>query len=233
SSPGSISCTSRSGTSCEKKSFRVDIRGPMIVRCCKLQILCSGGSREFFVFEVVRVNQFQHGIAEKERVLAVIKPPRHFVKVGREMFRRDSMPRSHDAALEQRECRFDGVCVNVSANIHALFVWNRLMLLCRHASFLHGPWIGCKLISNEHVNITAHVLLNVFRQRAGLRILSMEETQIAAALPDADYNLFRLLASVDTPSDFLSAYIGFIYFDCAVQFLKGLVFGHSVPDAVT
>jgi hypothetical protein len=52
-------------------------------------------SREFFVFEVFRVNELQHRIPKQERIFAVVKPPRHFIKVSRKMLRRDSMPPSY------------------------------------------------------------------------------------------------------------------------------------------
>ena len=45
-------------------------------------------------------------------------------------------------------------------------------------------------------------------------------------------HLLSFLASVNSPADFLSAYVGFVYFDCSIQLLKGNHFRHSVPDAV-
>jgi len=47
--------------------------------------------REVFVFEIRRQNQFDEGIAEKERILTVIEPEAHFVKVRSE----DVSPRLH------------------------------------------------------------------------------------------------------------------------------------------
>ena len=38
------------------------------------------------------MNEFQHRVPKQERILAVVEPPRHFVKVGRQMLRRDPMP---------------------------------------------------------------------------------------------------------------------------------------------
>jgi hypothetical protein len=35
--------------------------------------------REFFLFEVVRVNEFQHRIPKQVRILAVVEPPLHLV----------------------------------------------------------------------------------------------------------------------------------------------------------
>lgn len=49
------------------------------------------------------MNEFEHRVAEQEWVLAVVKSPRHFIKIGGKMFCGGSMPRSHDAGLEQTE----------------------------------------------------------------------------------------------------------------------------------
>lgn len=57
------------------------------------------GCRERLVFKVRRRNQFEHGIGEKVRVPAVVRTKAHFVAIGLEMLRRDSMPRSEDSAL--------------------------------------------------------------------------------------------------------------------------------------
>ena len=179
------------------------------------------------------MNQFKHGIPKQERVLSIVETPRHFVKVGWKMLRRDPMPRSHNPALQERECRFDRVGMNVAVNVDLGAVWNRLMLAGRDADALQGERVGNELIRHNHVNIFAHIFLDVFRQGAGLRILSMKKAEIAAALPDADNYFFRFLASVDAPTDLFAAYIGFIYFDCAIQLLKGNIFGHSMTDAVT
>jgi hypothetical protein len=82
--------------------------------------------RKVFVFEVWGVNEFEDRIAEKERILAVVKPETHFVKVGREMFRRDFMPRTHNAALEQGKG---------ALNVIEAFVIGR-KLLCDTLSFM-------------------------------------------------------------------------------------------------
>ena len=72
---------------------------------------------EVFVFEVRREHELGKRIAEKELILAVIETEAHFVKVSREMLRRDFMPCSHNAALEQAESRLDGVGVNVAMRV--------------------------------------------------------------------------------------------------------------------
>jgi len=43
------------------------------------------------------MNQFEHRVPKQERILAVVEPPRHFVKVGCQMLCRHAMPRSDDA----------------------------------------------------------------------------------------------------------------------------------------
>ena len=91
---------------------------------------------------------------------------------------------------------------------------------------------GALNICHDHVHIVADIVFDVLRQCATLGILRMEETQIAAALPDSDDNFLGFCASVDTPSDFLSADIGFIHLNRAIQFLKRRNLGHRVPDSV-
>jgi len=43
---------------------------------------------QLLVFQTVRRQQTEHGITEQERVLAIVKPPRHFVEVRWEMLPR-------------------------------------------------------------------------------------------------------------------------------------------------
>jgi len=70
--------------------------------CSKLdsgsRILDFGG--QVFEFEIGRQDQPGQRIVEKELIFAVVKPEAHFVKVRGEMLRGDSMPRTHNAALE-------------------------------------------------------------------------------------------------------------------------------------
>jgi len=42
------------------------------------------------------MKEFQHRIPKPERILAVVEPPCHFVKIGRQMLRRDPMPSSYN-----------------------------------------------------------------------------------------------------------------------------------------
>jgi hypothetical protein len=97
---------------------------------------CCLSRSQLLVFEVVRVNEFQHRIAEQKRILAVADAPHHFVEIGREMLRTDLMPRAHDAALEHRKCGLHTVCVGVSPNVLFCAVLDRFVLLCWHPNSL-------------------------------------------------------------------------------------------------
>lgn len=179
------------------------------------------------------MNELQHRIAKQIRILAVIEAPCHFVKVGREMLGGDAMPSPHDAALEKRERRLNRIRVNVAPRIFFCAMVDSLVLILRDAGFLHGPGVYGVLIRHNHVYIVANVLFDVLCERACLDIGSMEEPKIAAALTDSNYWLFGFLASIDAPSNFLSANIGFVHLDRASQFLKRQIGGHCVTDAVT
>jgi hypothetical protein len=66
------------------------------------QILGCHVADEFFVFKVVRLNEFQHPIAEQVRILTIIGSPRHLVEVGSQMLSGNLMP-SPMAAFRERE----------------------------------------------------------------------------------------------------------------------------------
>lgn len=85
-----------------------------------------------------RQYSYDASIKEQIRTLAAIKPKGHFLKICRKMFRADLVPRSNNATLKQRECRFHGVCVDVAIHIDFL---SELMVLC----FL--PWIPASIIA--------------------------------------------------------------------------------------
>jgi hypothetical protein len=143
------------------------------------------------------------------------------------------MPRSHNPALEQAESGLNGVRVNVTVNVDAIPMLDCLVLVRWHACTFQGERVGYEFVGHDYVNILAYALFDVCGQRSGLYVLSMEEAEIAAALPESDYWFLSFLASANAPSDLLAANVGFIYFDRACQFLKGLVLSHRVPDAVT
>jgi len=125
-------------------------------------------------------------------ILAAIEPECHLVQVGLEMLRADLVPCSDDATLEQGECGFRCVGVDVTVNVNLVFVFDCFMLALMDASFDHGLRVGGELIRHNHLDIGANIFLDVLRQRAGRYIRSVEESQIAAALPQADDYGFTL-----------------------------------------
>lgn len=60
-----------------------------------------GRLRKLPVFEVIRVNEFQHRIAEQKRILPVVEAPRHFVKVSHSMLGSDSPASPESDAFSQ------------------------------------------------------------------------------------------------------------------------------------
>jgi len=171
------------------------------------------------------------GVQEQVRILAPIEAESHFVQVCREMFRTDLMPRSHDAALQERECRFDRISCDTSA------VLVSCILPCQMVDglVLYFPdrvFVGRKTVSNEYLDICAHVLSDVFRQRPALGIFGMEESQIAVALAEADDHFFVGKSCTLTSTTIFPADIGFVHLNSTVK--HGLVcFFHGRTDAMT
>src|SRR5438876_971174 len=149
------------------------------------------------------------------------------------MLCRHTMPRPDNTPLQERECRLYGIRVDVAIDVAMIFVANLFVLLAVQSSFVNRPRINAKFVSHHHVNVTADIFLDVLRQRPDLHVLSVEEAKIAATLLDANDYFFGSLASVDAPAALLSAHIGFVYFDGAIQLRKGLYSSHRMADSVT
>src|ERR1017187_1175454 len=167
--------------------------------------------------------------------MPIVEPEGHFVEVSREMLRRDFMPRSNDAALEQAKRGLDAVRGNVSVNVDLRAMVDRLVSCWADSRFPHSARIGSPVIRHNHVHVTADVLADVLRQRPRLRILSMEEPEFPAALLDADnWNLFALTVR-DAPCavriPLTTADPSFVHFNCAIQRLR-VDFFHCGPDAM-
>src|ERR1700733_2101866 len=86
-------------------------------------------SRELFVSQRVSRNHVLQCFKEKCFGVATIESKGHFLKVGGQMFCRDFMPRTHNAALQQRESGFDAVGCDVSVNVNLRTMVYRLVLL--------------------------------------------------------------------------------------------------------
>ena len=143
----------------------------------------------------------------------------------------DLVPRSHDAALQERECGFDCVGCDARAVLIA-HVFASYMVDCFVLGFSDSVLVGGEAVGNEHFNIGAHVLSNVFCQRAALGIFGMEETQITVPLAKADDYFFVGESGTLTAPTIFPADIGFVHFDSTVK--HGLIcFFHGRTDAVT
>jgi hypothetical protein len=107
----------------------------------------------------------------------------------------DLVPASNDSAFQERECGFHSVCMNVPINVNLVPMANGFVLGTFDASANHSFWIGWQFICDHYLNVSTDIFLNVLRQCSGLRILGMEETQITAALPDTNHDLFVIVGS--------------------------------------
>lgn len=170
------------------------------------------------------------GIEERIRTVPAIEPEFHLFQVGWKMLGGQPMPRSCDTTLEQAESGFNGVGMNVSHDVHPGIVIDSLVILS--ASLSHGGDVGHMVVRENHVHVLADILAAVFRERAGLRIVSMEESQVAVPLSDAHNYLFSIETMNATLVSAFAANVGNVDFYFSVQHrLIGL--RHCVPDAMT
>jgi len=168
-------------------------------------------------------------INEQIGILAPIEPKGHFVAVGLEMLRADSMPRSHDAALQERERGFNRVRVDVPVDVNLELVPDGLVASSLAQMFRRAA-IGLVIVGEQHVHIFAQILADEPFERPAFHVFRVEEPKIAAALPDADDNFLLVLPATAFP-DSLSADIRFVHFNFAVQH-GFLCFDHCGPDAM-
>ncbi len=132
----------------------------------------------------------------------------------------NSIPRANDASLEQRECGFDGIGMNVAFNVDVLFVADRLVPSSMHSRSHHCFGISGKFVRHNHIHgIGRDVLSDVLSESSALHILSMEESEFASGicrgvtLPDANNDFLSPASSRATARATLAtANIGFILF---------------------
>src|ERR1700731_3186069 len=120
------------------------------------------------------------GIEEQIGTLPTIETKLHFFQIGAEMLSAQAVPCPHDAALEKRERRFDGIGMNVFYYIAACTVVNGLVILS--SSLSHGGHICNVVVCENYFHVFADILADIFCKGARLRIASMEESEIAVAL---------------------------------------------------
>jgi hypothetical protein len=170
-------------------------------------------------------------VQEQIGVLPAIEAESHFLAVGLQVLRADFVPRSNNSALEQRECGFDGIGVDVAAGINAQlvadgFVPSILSQIPRRAA------ICLPIIREQDIDIFADIFSDVLLQSAALGVRGMKEAQIAATLPDADNDFLVFVLVCPSAPDIFSANKGFVHFDFAAE-QWSVNFDHRVPDAVT
>lgn len=141
------------------------------------------------------------------------------------------MPRTNDAALEQAERAFNGVGIDVSINVLPDAVIDGLVFSSCETRPLECPRIAAEIIRDDDIYIAADVLFNVLGESAASHVRRMEEAEIAAALPDAQYDLL-LLSPAAPMSPRFAADESLIHLDNTAEFFR-LRFGHCVSDSVT
>jgi hypothetical protein len=186
-------------------------------------------SRQVLKGERWGCNHMTQSIQEESGRLTAVEAELHLGKVRREMFRADLVPRSHDATLEQGECRFHGVSVNVSSNAHIFFA---RMIDCLMLHLANRAVIGGQFVGDNYLDIGTDVLFDVLCQRSLACILSMKEAHVSTALPDSDYHFFVGSGLAASGVTLLSAYVGFVHFDSTFEH-SALGFGHGCADTMT
>src|SRR5437870_10020009 len=81
--------------------------------------------------------------------------------------------------------------MNVTVNVHAGTMIDRSMLSNRHR-VSNGFLVGRKLVRDKDLKIETDVLPNVTCKRATHNVFGVEQSKLAAALSDADHNLFSV-----------------------------------------
>ena len=169
------------------------------------------------------------GIQEKSGTLPAIEAERHLIQIGRKMLGADFVPRSDDAALEQRECGLNRVSRNAeSILVSDVFFVRVIHGLVRSAS--DGAFVGVQSIGDDHIDIGGDIVPNVLRQSARFRILGVEKSEIPVALTNSNHNFFSL-AALEAGASLAPSHIGFVHFDGAIEH-GTICFLHGGTDAM-
>lgn len=189
-----------------------------------------GCFREFFVFEVVRLQHLDERIAEEVLILAIVEAPGHLIQVGRKMFHRDLMPRTHNTAFEERESRLDCICGHgQTAFVSNIFIFRVIHpLMLRIVESRGGEIVELRFVGHNHVNGLVHVSRNDLVDLVLVQVRGRDEVEMPLALTDANDGLVLLpLVSVGR----MTTDIHFVNFYCALEFMVRLF--HRFADAVT
>ncbi len=168
-------------------------------------------------------------INEQIGTIPAIEAKFHLFKIRSEMLGTQTVPCSHDAALEQRERGFDGVRVNIAHDIDAGTVVN-FLVVCP-LGLPHGGIVRGCVIGEDYFHVLGNVLADVLSERSALGVSGMEEAEIAVALTNADH-YFLVVEPYDMSFSFdLAANIRNVHFYFAVE--HGLVgLRHCMADAM-
>ncbi len=168
-------------------------------------------------------------VHEQIRTLPAIEAEAHLFEVSRKMLGANPVPRSHDAALEKRECGLDCIGVNVSHDVHTRTVSN-LSVVCS-LGFPHGCIVRGCIIGENDFHILRDILADILRERSAFGVSGMEEAEIAVALADA-YHYFFVIHASDTAFTLVpSAHVSNVHLDLAIEH-RFFGLRHSVADAM-
>lgn len=168
-------------------------------------------------------------INEQVAVVAAVESETHFFEVGGKMLCANAMPRTHDAALQERERGFNGIGVDITVNVLPFAVVNHFVVCA--PGLLHGDGMRRKLIGQDYVYVLGDIFFNVLGERAGLGIFGVEEAEIAVAFADTNNDVLVVHAADSTLAAIDSADVGFVHFDSTVEhrFIGG---GHCSADSM-
>lgn len=169
-------------------------------------------------------------IQEQIRPLAAIEAEFHLLQVGREVFSADFVPRTNHSALEQRKGGFNRIGVDVALHIDVPLVADGLVL-SGLMEFLGGFAVLVEFVGEKHIHVLADILFDELAKRARLYVLSMEQPEFSATLPDADHDFLVLVPVLMAASSVPSADIGFVHLYFARQH-RPVSLHHGMPDAM-
>lgn len=155
-------------------------------------------------------------VQEQIGFIAPIKSERHFFEVGLQMFCTDSVPRSDDTALEQRERGLNRIGVDVPLGVDMELVPNRLVLSFFPKMLCCAP-VSLEVIGIQNFNVLAQILANVLFKSAAFDIFGMKESQVAATFADTDDDFLVVETCALPLVPVLSADVGFIHLHFSVE----------------
>src|ERR1700719_453633 len=170
------------------------------------------------------------GVYKQIGILTPIESKRHFFAVGLKMLCTESMPRTNNAALQKRECGFDGVGIDVALCINVELVPNRFVPSIL-PKMLRRTFVRLKVIREKDIHVLADVFSDVLLKGAALYIFRVEKSEVAATLTDSDYDFFVVMQRGFPFEPILSAYECFIHFNLSAQH-SFVDFDHRCTDAM-